>query len=227
MKLAIVIPAYNEGKVIRRVVEGLPRKIAGVKKIVIFVVDDGSVDQTAREAKKTRALLVSHPVNLGVGAASVTGLEAARRSGADLAITFDGDGQHDPQDIARVAKPILSGRADLVIGSRLKKPRGMPAIKKIGNWGLNFFTYLLSGRLTSDSQSGFKGFSKRALKLLKLDTLGYEFCSETIIDAAAENLKIKEVPIRVIYSSYSKGKGQSILNGLNIVTKLIIHKFTR
>lgn len=103
----------------------------------------------------------------------------------------------------------------------------MPSIKKIGNLGLNIITYALSRMWTSDSQSGFKAFSKKAMTKLDIGSLGYEFCSEVLIEAKRQKLKMAEVPIQVIYTDYSKKKGQSIFNGANIVIKLIIEKITR
>lgn len=226
MKLAIVIPVYNEGAVIRGVINKLPKKLSRVSKIDILAINDGSSDNSEAEIKKTRAILISHHANLGAGCATATGLEAARRMRADITVTFDGDGQHDPKDIPRVIEPILKGNADLVIGTRLVQSKGMPIYKKVGNFGLNLITYILSGKWTTDSQSGLKAFSLKALKKINLDSAGYEFCSEIVIEAAKERLKIAEVPIKVIYSRYSRRKGQSIFNGVNIIIKLLFKKIT-
>jgi len=226
MHLAIVIPVYNEEKVIRKVINSLPKRLEGIDEITVLAINDGSKDDSEQEISKTGATLVSHYTNLGAGCATATGLEAARRLGADVTVTFDGDGQHDPLDIAKVIKPILKKRADLVIGTRLLSPKGMPHHKRIGNWGLNLITYLLSGKWTSDSQSGLKAFSAHALEKIDLDTAGYEFCSEIILEATRKRLKICEIPIKVIYTPYSRSKGQSVLNGVNIVAKLILKKLT-
>jgi glycosyltransferase involved in cell wall biosynthesis len=157
----------------------------------------------------------------------VTGLEAAKKLGADLVVTIDGDGQHDPRDIQKLIQPVLLDQADLVIGTRLKDPKGMPALKRFGNLGLNLITYVISKKWTSDSQSGFKCFSAQAIDKMDIEALGYEFCSEIIIEAKRKKLRMAEVPIKVIYTDYSKRKGQSIFNGTNIVIKLLIRKLTR
>ncbi len=225
--LSIIIPVYNEGTVIRKVINGLPNKIKGIDKITVLAVNDGSTDNSAEEIKKTSAILISHPLNMGAGSATVTGISAAKILKADVAVTIDGDGQHHPSDIAKVIQPILQHKADIVIGTRLKKSKGMPSIKKFGNWGLNIITFALSRIWTSDSQSGFKAFSRNAISKLDIGSLGYEFCSEVLIEAKRQKLKLTEVPIRVIYTDYSKRKGQSIFNGTNIVIKLIIRKITR
>jgi len=227
MHLVIVIPVYNEGTVIKKVIDGLPKKIKGVDKITVLAINDGSTDNSAEEIGKTSAILVSHPLNMGAGSATVTGISAAKILEADIAVTIDGDGQHHPSDISKVIQPVLQRKADIVIGTRLKKSKGMPSVKKIGNWGLNVITFALSWVWTSDSQSGFKTFSKNAMSRLNIGSLGYEFCSEVLIEAKRQKLKITEVPIRVIYTDYSKRKGQSIFNGTNIVIKLIIRKITR
>lgn len=226
MKLAIVIPVYNEEKIIKSVIDSLPKEIKGVDKIVVLAVNDGSTDNSSKEIAKTGAKLINHPINLGAGAATVTGLEAAAKVGADLAVTIDGDGQHDSADIKRLIKPVLADKADLVIGTRLKQAKGMPIIKQIGNWGLNVITYALSRMWTTDSQSGFKCFSRKAMDTMDIQALGYEFCSEIIIEAKRKKMRVVEIPTRAIYSNYSKKKGQSIFNGMNIIIKLLVKKIT-
>lgn len=224
--IAIVIPVYNEGAVIRDVINSIPNKIDGISRITILAIDDGSTDDSAEQIKKTNAILIEHPWNMGAGSATITGLEAAQKIGTNIALTFDGDGQHSPEDIPAIIKPILDKKADLVIGTRLINHKGMPWYKKIGNFGLNLITFSLSGKWSSDSQSGFKAFSKKALEKMHIDTVGYEFCSEIIIEASRAKLKVVEIPIKVIYSNHSKKKGQSILNGVNIVFKLFFKKIT-
>ncbi len=226
MKLAIVIPVYNEEKIIKSVIDSLPKEIKGVDKIVVLAVNDGSTDNSSKEIAKTGAKLINHPINLGAGAATVTGLEAAKKINADLAVTIDGDGQHDSADIKRLIKPVLADKADLVIGTRLKQAKGMPIIKQIGNWGLNVITYALSRMWTTDSQSGFKCFSRKAMDTMDIQALGYEFCSEIIIEAKRKKMRVVEIPTRAIYSNYSKKKGQSIFNGMNIIIKLLVKKIT-
>jgi UDP-N-acetylglucosamine---dolichyl-phosphate N-acetylglucosaminyltransferase len=226
MKLAIVIPVYNEEKIIKSVIDSLPKEIKGVDKIVVLAVNDGSTDNSSKEIAKTGAKLINHPINLGAGAATVTGLEAAAKVGADLAVTIDGDGQHDSADIKRLIKPVLADKADLVIGTRLKQAKGMPIIKQIGNWGLNVITYALSQMWTTDSQSGFKCFSRKAMDTMDIQALGYEFCSEIIIEAKRKKMRVVEIPTRAIYSNYSKKKGQSIFNGMNIIIKLLVKRIT-
>lgn len=218
MKLAILIPAYNEEKVIFKVIKGLPKKLSGIKKIQVIVVDDGSKDQTGSLAKKAGAKILTHAINLGVGNAYRTGLAFAKKR-FDLVVTMDADGQHSSADIQKMVNPILKGRADVVIGSRLIQPKGMPLIKLTGNWIMNFITYLFSGIWTTDSQSGFRAYSQKALGLIKFKTGGYEICSELFSEINHFGLKMIEVPIKVIY--YKGQKGQPISNAINIVTNLL------
>lgn len=226
MHLVIVIPVYNEEKVIKKVIESIPKKINGVSKTTIVVVNDGSTDNSAEQVKATRALLVNLPFNLGVGLATATGIEAGKILGADILVTMDGDGQHDPRDIQALVKPILSQKYDLAIGTRLINRQSMPTLKKVGNWLMNAITYIFSGIWISDSQSGMKAFSQDAIKKLKINTSGYELCSEIIMLAKKEKLRITEVPIRTIYNEHSIRKGQNPLNGLNIALRLLYKKIS-
>lgn len=224
MHLVIVIPVYNEGKVIKKVIKSIPKKINGVSKTTIIVVNDGSTDNSPEQVKATRALLVNLPFNLGVGLATATGIEAGKIVGADILVTMDGDGQHDPRDIQALIKPIISQKYDLVIGARLINRQSMPTLKKVGNWLMNAITYTFSGIWISDSQSGMKAFSRDAIKKLKINTSGYELCSEIIMLAKKEKLRITEAPIRTIYNEHSIRKGQNPLNGLNIALRLLYKK---
>lgn len=218
MKLAIVIPAYNEEEHIFEVVSGLPKKLAGISKIEVIVVDDGSKDRTGQLAKKAGAKVLTHKINLGVGNAYKTGLEYVKGE-FEAVVTMDADGQHSAADIKKIIVPILQNQADIVIGTRLINPKGMPPIKLFGNWLMNFITYLFSGIWTTDSQSGFRGYNQKVLRLIQLKTGGYEICSELFSEIKRFNLRMVEIPIKVIY--YKGQKGQSIANAINIVTNLL------
>jgi glycosyltransferase involved in cell wall biosynthesis len=226
MHLVIVIPVYNEEKVIKKVIKSIPKKINGVSKTTIIVVNDGSTDNSAEQVKATRALLVNLPFNLGIGLATATGIEAGKIVGADILVTMDGDGQHDPRDIQALIKPIISQKYDLVIGARLINRQSMPTLKKVGNWLMNAITYVFSGIWTSDSQSGMRALSKQALHKITINTSGYEVSSEIIMLAKHKKLKITEIPIKTIYSKYSMAKGQNPLNGLNIALRLLYKKIS-
>lgn len=227
MKLVIVIPAYNEEQVIGEVLRSLPKKLLGIKRIVILVVNDGSVDKTAKIAKRNGAIVVTHIINQGLGSALSTGLEAAKLLDVDIAITFDGDGQHNPAEIKKIIKPILLNKADLVVGCRMINPKGMPLIKILGNIVMNFITYILLGTWSRDTQSGMRAFSRKAIDNIIIHSRGYEVSSEIIGEAKKKKLDVLEVPIKAIYTKYSIGKGQNIFNGANILFKLLLMRLER
>jgi glycosyltransferase involved in cell wall biosynthesis len=223
MHLVIVIPAYNESRVIGEVISGIPRAIKKISQITPLVIDDNSQDKTAHIARKNGAVCIRHKMNLGTGGAILTGLEAARRMKADIIVTMDSDGQHDPRDIRALIQPIIRDESDVVLGSRLlmKKNKEMPAVRLVGNKLLNAVTYVFSGLWVSDSQSGYKALSRKALEDMKLSTSGYEFHSEVIGEIKRNKLRYKEVPITTIYTKYSKSRAQPALNAINIVFGLI------
>ena len=222
--LAIILPALNEAGCIANVIQKLPTHITGCEKVIVLVVDDGSSDTTAELAQKSGALVIQHRINRGVGLARRTGLAAARAVGATIATTLDADGQHDPNEIKHVIAPILSGDADIVIGSRLVDATGMPIIKQIINRLGTLILRVLWGVRVSDSQSGFRAYNLRATQALKLHTSGYESDTEILIAAQEMHLRVTEVPIRAIYTEYStsKNRGQSLLNSINILIRLFI-----
>lgn len=221
--VTIVMPALNEEKVISDVISSVKEK--GFKDII--VVDDGSRDKTASKAKKAGAEVISLKKNKGVGKATKKGIEHALSKKAEIIVTFDSDGQHSAADIEKVIKPIVNKEVDVVIGTRLKNPKGMPLVRIIGNFGLNVITYLLFFVWTTDSQSGFKAFSRKAASKIKIKSSGMEFCSEIIKEIGANKIRYKEVPIQTIYTDYSISRGQSSLNAFRILGRLLFIRFGR
>ena len=222
-RVCVVIPAYNEATVIGEVVKSAREVFLKSKKaydIDIVVVNDGSKDETANEAKKGGAIVINHILNSGAGSATLTGLAYARQHNYDIAATMDADGQHAPDDVLEGIKSIDQGNADLLIGSRLIDSRGMSKIKVLGNKGLSLFTYLLFGINVTDSQSGLRIFSRRAIDSLQWKSTGYEFCSEMIWRAKQARMSVSEYPIKAIYTDYSRAKGQNNWNAINIVKRL-------
>ena len=233
MHLVVIIPAYNEartvGDVVRRVREHIPD---------VIVVDDGSSDATGERARAAGAEVVRHCVNRGLGAALRTGIAAALRQDpssrgdaegsrppeqADILVTLDADGQHDPTEIGALTAPIAEGVADVVIGVR--SFAGAPRHRRLFNQIGNVVTWLLFGVWCSDTQSGFRAFSRRAAAQITIRTNRMEVSSEIIAEVSRHNLRIAEVPIRTIYTPYSMAKGQSFRTGVKTAWALLLRKW--
>jgi glycosyltransferase involved in cell wall biosynthesis len=221
--VVIVIPAYNEERSIIAVIRGLQQQ--GFARLI--VVDDGSSDRTGELARQEGVILLRHSLNRGLGGALGTGIKAALRLGAKLIVTFDADGQHDPADIWRLLRPIENGAADVVIGSRMLDPVGMPYSRRLANWTANFVTYVLFRARTTDSQSGLRAFSSCAAARMQLRTSGMEVSSEIIAETVKHGLQWQEMPIKAIYTDYSLSKGQSFTVGLKTLLRLILAKMRR
>jgi len=219
MKTAVVVPAYNEGKVIGSVISDL--KKSGY--VHIIVVDDGSADETFRQAKQANVLVFRHKINRGKGAALKTGIEAAKRIGADIVVTFDGDGQHDPNDIDKMIDKIEEGY-DVVLGSRYLLKQHIPCVRRIGNALADIFTFLLYGIWVTDSQSGLRAYTRKAFDIIDTTSDRYEVESEALRDIKRYNLSYTEVPMHVRYTKYSltKTTRQSIWSGMLTMMRLLI-----
>lgn len=217
-----VIPAFNEERRIAAVVAGAARHVDRV-----VVVDDGSRDATAACAQTAGAVVVHHPENAGAGAATMTGIEAARCMGADTLVTLDADAQHDPCDIPAVLAPIREGRADLVMGNRFGLRNNIPRIRRAFNAVGNLVTLLATGTWVRDSQCGFKAFGPRALHEVHLRMNGYEFCTEIVREAAVHDWRVAQVPVKVVYSQYTLAKGQSFAHGVRTALRILLRSFMR
>lgn len=222
MRLAAVIPAYNEEKNIGHIIQGVKKHTDN-----IIVIDDGSKDKTCQIAHRAGAKVYRHLINRGLGGALGTGIKAALLEGADIIVTLDADGQHDPEEIPELLKPIMEGRADIVIGSRFLKTQDMPLFRRSGNYFLNLVTFFLFGIWSTDSQSGMRAFNKKAAENLEIITSGMEVSSEIIKEIKFHKLRLKEVPIKAIYTSHSLSKGQGFFPGLKTLIKLFILKLTK
>lgn len=212
----IVIPAYEEERMIGPVIEGLYEE--GYDQII--VVDDGSGDRTAGIARSKGAEVVRHEKNRGLGAAIRTGLVEARSRGADVVVTFDADGQHDPKDIPRLLEA-LDG-ADFAVGVR--KRSNMPLNKRLGNAFLDVITHLFGAPLT-DSQSGFRAFGPRALDEIRIQNDRYAVSSEILIQVGKKDLRFSVVEIGGVFTEYSKSSGTTIASGIRIFFDLLKLKF--
>ena len=221
-RVCVIVPAYNEATVIKDVIKSSKKTFAKAKEydIDIVLINDGSKDNTLQQAKKGGAIVIDHILNSGAGGATLTGLAYARLHNYDIAATMDADGQHAPEDVLKGIYQIDPLQADLLIGSRLINSEGMSRTKVIGNKGLSLITRLLFGITVTDSQSGLRIYSRRAIDQLDWKSTGYEFCSEMIWRAKQSGLRIGEYPIQAIYTDYSRAKGQNNWNAINIVKRL-------
>ncbi len=218
MKITAIIPAYNEASTIADVLQRTRRVVDE-----IIVINDGSTDRTAEIARNHGAIVVSHVINRGLGAAIATGFELAMRRHADVVVTLDADGQHDPDEIKKFLIAIEKG-ADVVIGSRMVDPTGMPWVRQIAQMLGNVTTFVLFGAWVSDSQSGFRAFSTFALTKIHIKTNRMEVSSELIAETKRHKLTLVEVPIKAIYTQYSLSKGQNFFTGIKTLIKLVLRR---
>jgi glycosyltransferase involved in cell wall biosynthesis len=214
----VVIPVYNEvavvGEVVRRVRERFPH---------VVVVDDGSSDESGAASRAAGAMVLGHVVNRGAGAALMTGMEWALGHGADVIVTFDGDGQHRAEDIDALVAPILGGQFDLVLGSRfLTGQSGVPIVRRfILKLGV-LFTRLVAGIPVSDTHNGLRAFSRSAASRIRITQDRMAHASEILNQIGDLRLRFCEVPVRVSYTKYSRRKGQRSSNALRVVWELLV-----
>lgn len=212
--IAVILPAYNEEVSIGSVVL-LTRQYADR----VIVVDDGSSDRTAELASLAGAEVIVHSPNLGKGMAFKTGFAAAE--GADIIVTMDSDGQHNPADIPKLIDPLLKGEADMVNGSRYLNGRDTdtPAYRRIGQTILDKATVVNSGVKITDSQSGFRAFSASIKDIFRFNTQGMAIESEMLADAGRYGLRVKEVPIGVRYDVDGSTENP-VKHGLTVLLKI-------
>lgn len=216
-----VIPALNEATRIDAVVRAA---LPYVDKVI--VVDDGSSDGTGDVARAAGAFVVRHPENCGAGAATMTGIEAARRLGAANVVTLDADEQHDPKDIPAMLDALKTG-VDVVFANRFGQRNNIPPIRRAFNAIGNIVTLAATGMWVSDSQCGYKAFGPKAVREIDLRMNGFEFCTEIVRECVQRKWKYAQVPVKVIYSEYTLAKGQSFANGVKTALKILLRSFLR
>ena len=197
MKIIVGIPAFNEEKNIAVLIIQL-KKIADK----IIVCNDGSTDLTSKIAEELGATVINHEKNLGYGAAIRSLFLKSKDLDGDILVTFDADGQHRIEDINRVINPIINGESDLVIGSRFldESAKEVPRYRKAGIKLITKITNASIKKQLTDSQSGFRAYSKKVLNELNPSELGMGISTEILIKASAKNFRISEVPIKIIYN---------------------------
>ena len=218
----IIIPAYNEGKVIESTIHPLIK--AGYS---VVVVDDGSIDHTCDILEKLPIFLLRHPINLGQGASLQTGMTFALENGAKYIVHFDADGQHRIEDIPALLEPLIKSEADVVLGSRFLRSedvREIPLIKGLVLKCAIIVNGFMTGVWLSDAHNGFRAFTKDAAQKINLLENGFAHASEIVYQIRKLKLRYVEKPTKIYYSEYSKTKGQSIWNAINIVIDLMLRR---
>ena len=197
MKIIIGIPAFNEERNIASIITKL-RNISDT----IVVCNDGSSDLTSEIAERMGAVVINHEKNLGYGGAIRSIFLKAKELDGDILVTFDADGQHRIEDIENVITPIIEEKADLVIGSRFldESEKEVPQYRKVGIKVITKITNASIKEKLTDSQSGFRAYSKKVVDELNPSELGMGISTEILIKASSKNFKITEVPIKILYS---------------------------
>ena len=221
MKVVAVMPAFQEEPRIAEAVFGVKQLIS-----TVIVVDDGSTDQTGQKAKDAGAIVLRHVINRGQGAALKTGSLAALALGADIVVHVDADGQHDPEFLPTLIEPIERGEADVVFGSRFLgvEALDMPPLRRtVLLAGKLFSTYVLGipYRVT-DSQAGLRAVSSAAARRIDFRQDGKAHCSEILRSVTRSDLRWREIPIRVRYTSETLAKGNKTSDAFRIVWELLI-----
>jgi glycosyltransferase involved in cell wall biosynthesis len=215
----LVVPLFNEAHVVHDV-------IAEARKTFphIVCVDDGSSDDSASEAHRGGAVVVKHPINLGQGAALRTGLDfALRQPGADFFVTFDSDGQHSVDDALGMVKRLSKGDLDIVVGSRFLDNRTKPGFVKVVVLKLAVkFENIMTGVKLTDAHNGLRALSRHAAQVIRIDQNRMAHASEIVAEIGRNKLRYEEMPVHLVYTEYSKSKGQSVWNSVNILSDLYL-----
>ena len=218
----VVIPSYNEGQVIRTTV--MPLVQVGYR---VVVVDDCSTDNTKQALQGLPIYYLRHEINLGQGAAIQTGLDFCAEHGAQYAVTFDADGQHNYIEIPDLLAPIVEDKADVTMGTRFMRKEDIaqvPASRKVILKGAILVNGLFTGLWLTDAHNGFRAMNNKALNAIKLRENRMAHASEILSNIKQAQLRYMEVPVKIIYTEYSKLKGQSSMNSINILIDLILKK---
>lgn len=218
LKVVIGIPAFNEEKNIGSIVAQLKKKYEH-----LIVCDDGSTDATTIIASSLGAYVIKHEKNLGYGSAIKSIFNEAKKIDADVLITFDADGQHQISEIDSVLQPISENKADIVIGSRfLGKTKNLPKYRKFGIKTITELTNVMTGSKITDSQSGFRAYSRKVLKEISPTESGMGVSTEILIKASKKQFRIAEVPITISYED-NKHSQEPILHGSSVIISTIKH----
>jgi glycosyltransferase involved in cell wall biosynthesis len=219
----VVIAAYNEAPVIALVVSVLVQRGDSV-----LVIDDGSTDETGSIASAAGALVVTHPINLGQGAALQTGIEFALENGADYIVTFDADGQHRASDIDSLLAALLENKADFALGSRfLGASVAMPFSRRLLLKAATWFTCVTTDLRVTDTHNGLRAMTRHGASRIALRQNRMAHASELLHQIRRNGLRHVEVPVTVEYSLYSLTKGQRLVDSVKILVDLSAQRLHR
>ena len=220
MKIFVIIPAYNEGYSLGTVLSGLsPFPYTAV------VIDDGSQDDTANIACSHGAVVLTHCVNLGQGAALQTGIEYARQCHADVIVTFDADGQHRAADIPFLLDALEKKDVDIVLGSRfLGEAIGIGWLRKKMLKLLVWYMNKTTGLQLTDAHNGFRALKVASTRCIRLKQNRMAHASEILQQIAVHKLRYAEIPCTIVYTPYSISKGQKLSQAVNIIADLFIRR---
>lgn len=215
----LIVPLYNEATVVRAVVAGARQVFPN-----IVCVDDGSKDGSVAEALAGGATVVQHPINLGQGAALQTGLEfALAQPGAEFFVTFDSDGQHRVADAAAMVERLRTEPLDIVVGSRFLDDRTKAsALKKLILRTAVLFERLSTGVKLTDAHNGLRALNRTAASRIEITQNRMAHASEIVEQIGSAHLRYAEQPVEIVYTDYSRAKGQSMWNSVNILSELFI-----
>jgi len=215
----VVVPLYNEAEVIGDVIAGLRERFSHV-----LCVDDGSTDNSVALAQASGARVIRHPMNLGQGAALQTGFDyVSAQPGATHVITFDADGQHLVRDAVEMLELAQRKRISIIFGSRFLDKRTKPGMRKrIVLKVAVLMTRAITGLRLTDAHNGLRVLSMEAIGKIRLEQNGMSHATEIVHQLAKAKLSWQEYPVEVLYTAYSKQKGQSLLNSINILIDLLV-----
>lgn len=222
-RVVAVVPAYREAGRVGATVHTLRPYVDDV-----VVVDDGSPDATGDEARAAGARVLRHLLNRGQGAALATGIAYALRRGADVVVTFDADGQHDPEDLAALTAPLRDGSADVALGSRFLDGRSNPPpLRRLLLRLAVLFTRATTGLRLTDAHNGLRAFSRAAAAGLRIRQDRMAHASEILSEIRRLSLRVREVPVRVRYTEDSLRKGQRASGAFRILFDLLLGESLR
>ena len=221
--IVVVVAAFNEASVIRRVIEELRHTYPSV-----VVVDDGSSDATVDRALAAGATVLRHPVDLGQGAALQTGITYALAQGCAFVATFDADGQHASPDIARMAHALIGHNAEVALGSRfLGNAVGISLSRRIILRLAVALTRLTTGLRVTDAHNGLRLFTAAAARRMTITQNRMAHASEILAQIARHQLQFVEVPVTITYTDHARAKGQTLLGAADIISELVLGKLAR